>query len=49
LRGEREWRYALVGESIFFDWRGKGARLGELLAFARVRAPAGAVQGSLDL
>jgi type III restriction enzyme len=31
------WHYALVGESIFHDWHRKGARLGELLAFSRVR------------
>ncbi len=37
LRDGREWHYALVGESIFFDWRDKGARMVELLAFARVR------------
>lgn len=49
LRGGREWRYVLVGESVFFDWRDKGARLAELLAFARVRVPADAVQHSLDL
>lgn len=37
LRGGLSWHYALVGESIFHDWRQKGARLGELLAFSRVR------------
>jgi len=37
LRGGLPWHYALVGESIFHDWRQKGARLGELLAFSRVR------------
>jgi type III restriction enzyme len=37
-RGEREWRYALVGESLFYDWREKGARLADLLAFSRARA-----------
>lgn len=36
-RGERAWHYALVGEELFRDWQQKGARLGELLAFARVR------------
>lgn len=50
LRGEREWHYALVGESVFFDWRDKGARLPDLLAFARVRgAFAGETQGRLAL
>ena len=37
-RGGRDWHYALVGESLFYDWRDKGARLGELLAFSRTRA-----------
>jgi len=31
------WHYVLLGESQFRDWRSKGARLGELLDFARVR------------
>lgn len=37
LRAERIWHYALVGESVFYDWKKNGARLGELLAFSRVR------------
>ncbi|NCT67405.1 MAG: DEAD/DEAH box helicase family protein [Rhodanobacteraceae bacterium] len=49
LRDGREWRYALVGESVFFDWRDKGARLAELLAFARVRAANAPAQESLAL
>ena len=50
LRGGRPWHYALVGESLFFDWRSKGARLGELLAFARVRPTLRAAdQGKLHL
>ena len=40
-RGGLPWRYALVGESLFHDWRQKGARLAELLAFAKVRAGLG--------
>ena len=36
-RAERIWHYALVSESVFYDWRKNGARLGELLAFSRVR------------
>jgi len=36
-RDGREWRYALVGEAMFYDWRAKGGRLAELLEFARVR------------
>lgn len=49
-RGGRLWHYALVGESLFYDWRGKGARLGELLAFSRARAaPTAQSQGGLAL
>lgn len=49
-RGGREWHYALVGESLFFDWRDKGARLAELLAFSRVRDAIGTLgQPALDL
>ncbi|MCE5231972.1 MAG: hypothetical protein ABFC67_01455 [Mizugakiibacter sp.] len=39
-RGERVWHYALVGESLFHDWRRKGARLNDLLAFSRARPAA---------
>lgn len=50
LRGGLPWHYALVGESIFHDWRQKGARLGELLVFSRVRSAIEARrQGSLGL
>ena len=50
LRGGLPWHYALVGEALFHDWRGKGARMHELLAFARVRPQAGgAEQGKLAL
>ena len=49
-RGEFPWHYALVGETIFHDWRSKGARLGELLNFARIRPMADiASQGRLKL
>lgn len=48
-RGHREWRYALVGESMFHDWRTKGGRLDELLAFCRIRLPDREVQGELGL
>jgi type III restriction enzyme len=37
LRGGLPWHYSLVGESVFHDWRKKGARLAELLVFSRVR------------
>lgn len=36
-RHERNWHYVLLGQEMFNDWRSKGARLPELLAFARVR------------
>ncbi|HET7359658.1 MAG TPA: restriction endonuclease subunit R, partial [Rhodanobacteraceae bacterium] len=49
-RGERPWHYALVGESLFHDWRRNHAQLAELLAFARVRnTPAAHAQRNLDL
>jgi type III restriction enzyme len=31
------WHYVLLGEALFADWRGKGAHLAEVLAYARVR------------
>jgi type III restriction enzyme len=37
LRSGLPWHYALIGESIFHDWRQNGARLGELLAYSKVR------------
>ncbi|TCZ84256.1 DEAD/DEAH box helicase family protein [Lysobacter sp. N42] len=47
-RDGREWHYALVGESLFEDWRRKGARLADLLAFSRVRpAPDPSTQSDL--
>lgn len=49
LRDGRTWHYALLGEDLFHDWREKGARLQELLAFSRVRpAPTRIDQASLD-
>jgi type III restriction enzyme len=36
-RDQREWRYVLLGEVMFHDWRSKGGRLAELLDYARVR------------
>ncbi|MFK2877052.1 DEAD/DEAH box helicase family protein [Rhodanobacter hydrolyticus] len=50
LRSGLPWHYALVGESIFHDWRQNGARLGELLAYSKVRAtPTAQSQGGLAL
>lgn len=49
-RGGRVWHYALVGESLFHDWRQKGARLSELLAFSRARvAPTASAQSGFAL
>jgi type III restriction enzyme len=42
LRNARTWHYALLGESLFWDYRNKNARLGELLALAKVRPTASA-------
>jgi type III restriction enzyme len=42
-RGELPWHYVLLGESLFQDWRSKGARLGDLLNFARARPLANAL------
>lgn len=47
-RDGREWHYALVGEAVFADWRDKHARMGDLLAYCRIRPIAsGADQGTL--
>ena len=49
-RSDLPWYYVLLGEAVFQDLRNKGARLAELLAFARVRPVASPlVQGKLDL
>lgn len=49
-RGDREWHYALVGETLFHDWRAKNAQLADLLGFCRIRLTAGpADQGALSL
>lgn len=36
-REERQWHYVLLGESTFYEWLGKNARLSEVLHFAKVR------------
>ncbi len=49
-RGDRVWHYALIGESMFWDWKKNNARLGDLLAFSRIRpAQRPAAQGDLAL
>lgn len=46
----RNWHYVLLGEVSFYEWRDKGARLVELLQFARIRGPQGiSSQGQLAL
>jgi type III restriction enzyme len=37
-RGGRTWNYCLLGESLFYEFRDKGATMEETLQFARVRA-----------
>jgi type III restriction enzyme len=32
------WHYVLLGESVFFEWRDKGALLSALCDFARIRS-----------
>ncbi|MBB3102178.1 DEAD/DEAH box helicase family protein [Azomonas macrocytogenes] len=49
-RGGLPWHYALLGESLFHDWRHKGAPLSQLLAFSRTRSNFAAdAQGALKL
>ena len=44
----RVWHYGLLGERLFHEWRSKGAKMAELLNFARIRPTAGMTeQGSL--
>jgi type III restriction enzyme len=50
LRADMSWHYALIGESLFDEWKKSGARLSELLAFGRARAaPTAQSQGTLLL
>ena len=50
LRDDRAWHYALLGESVYYDWRQQGARLAELLQFSRARpASASGLQAGLQL
>jgi len=48
-RMNREWHYALVGESLFYEWRNKEATMPELLSFARLRGADYLVQQRLAL
>lgn len=42
MRGERAWHYVLLAEDVVYEWQGKGARLAELLDYARLRPLASA-------
>lgn len=47
-RDGRQWHYALLGESLFWDWKEKNARLVDLLRFSRIReTPTSAAQADL--
>lgn len=46
-RDGREWHYVLLGESAVYEWRDKGARMAELLDYARLREVA-KMQGALS-
>ena len=48
LRAGLPWHYVLLAENVVYEWQGKGARLGELLDYARLRPLAEAsLQGQL--
>ncbi len=47
-RMDCEWKYVLLGEALFYEWRNKGANMAEMLDFATLR-PDYLVQGKLDL
>lgn len=46
-RGGREWKYVLLGEALFYEWRDKGAAMPEMLDFATLRGADYLVQGRL--
>ena len=43
----REWKYVLLGEASFYEWRNKGAAMPEMLNFATLRGADYLVQGRL--
>lgn len=47
-RQDRQWKYVLVGEDVFYDWREKNATLAALLEFAALRHAEELGQQSLD-
>jgi type III restriction enzyme len=44
-----EWKYVLLGEAIFYEWRDKGAFMPEMLDFATLRGADYLVQGKLAI
>ena len=47
-RGSAPWHYVLLAENVVYEWQAKGARLAELLHYARLRPLADAsLQSSL--
>jgi len=41
-RGGAPWHYVLLAENVVYEWQAKGARLAELLDYARLRPLANA-------
>jgi type III restriction enzyme len=41
-RGSAPWHYVLLAENVLVEWQAKGARLAELLDYARLRPSADA-------
>lgn len=44
-----EWKYVLLGEAIFYEWRNKNASMPEMLDFATLRGTDYMVQGKLAI
>lgn len=36
-RGDAEWKYILLGEVVFYEWRDKGASIRDMLDYAKLR------------
>lgn len=45
-RSGREWHYVLLGEQTVKDWKGKNAKVSELLEYAKLRTKEAPTQGS---
>jgi type III restriction enzyme len=48
-RENREWHYVLLGENSVYEWRDKGARVSELLEYAKLREASVQTQVKMDL